>query len=603
MKYVLRGKLCGYICAQCPEPLANVTVRLYRTRGGRDVAVAATAEPKSTFAILSDAEVKRKAGSLLIEVRTDANGAFSAEIDEKTGYNGGPLQVDVYAKTVPGKPSTRFPGKPVQFSITTIQPKWRQRDEALVAVWEHCIQARFWCIIRRRFGAWVICGRVTSCENKTPLAGVKVFAFDRDWLQDDPLGDALTDADGKFRIDYASEDFATTPFSPLINLELVSGPDIYFRLEAGGGTVLLDEPPARGRDPDRENVGPCFCTELCVDVAEPPPFFNPRFTHVGDFHVITDISSATGRTNAAVLGHGGPDYGFFGATKLKGFCPKTHPVSGQPMRYRFLYEHPNNPGIEVPITGVALVAPVLVGSRLILWDLDGSGPSRTFQSIYVQGSGATPDPTPVPAVPPGTPWGPVPAHVIVPDGNGWVAVDQNALDGGFYGPLLRFNTNGAVPGGVAPGSGAGNPVGDPKNGAAIRVKYEAAPAMGPGSTFSNDLPKLHVNNWIEVHQLGLQQFLAPGASGCTPLSTALDILYTTDHELMAKWNLWITSSSGVTPPPLPGGTGPRGGHGTEHLDISSWPSCSYTVHLTKRRALTNGEIDDDADTIRVTFCK
>lgn len=249
------------------------------------------------------------------------------------------------------------------------------------------------------------------------------------------------------------------------------------------------------------------------------------------------------------------------------------------------------------------VAPVLVGSRLILWDLDGSGPSWTFQSIYVQASGATPDPTPIPPVPPGTPWGPVPAHVIVPDANGWLAVDQKALDGGFFGPLLRFNTNGAVPGGGAPGSGAGNPVADPKNGAPLRIVFEAGPTTAPAATHSNALPMLHVNNWAEVRQLNLQQFLDPGVTGCTPLTTALDILYTADHEQIASWQLSITTAAPVAIPPLPGGTTPRGGHGTEHLNIAAWPPCSYTVHLTTRRALTNGETDDDADTTRVTFCK
>ncbi len=114
---------------------------------------------------------------------------------------------------------------------------------------------------------------------------------------------------------------------------------------------------------------------------------------------------------------------------------------------------------------------------------------------------------------------------------------------------------------------------------------------------------LHVNNWAEVRQLNLQQFLDPGVTGCTPLTTALDILYTADHEQIASWQLSITTAAPVAIPPLPGGTTPRGGHGTEHLNIAAWPPCSYTVHLTTRRALTNGETDDDADTTRVTFCK
>ena len=35
--YVLRGRLCGFICAECPEPLSAVSVRLYRSRTDQNV--------------------------------------------------------------------------------------------------------------------------------------------------------------------------------------------------------------------------------------------------------------------------------------------------------------------------------------------------------------------------------------------------------------------------------------------------------------------------------------------------------------------------------------------------------------------------------------
>jgi|GEM_PF-2840841 len=37
-------------------------------------------------------------------------------------------------------------------------------------------------------------------------------------MQDDELGSALTDAEGKFRIDYERADFTRTMLSPLVNL-------------------------------------------------------------------------------------------------------------------------------------------------------------------------------------------------------------------------------------------------------------------------------------------------------------------------------------------------------------------------------------------------
>jgi hypothetical protein len=81
----------------------------------------------------------------------------------------------------------------------------------------------------------------------------------------------ITDAAGYFRIDYNSSDFELTPFSPAINLEWVGGPDLYFTAKLGS-TAILQEDRAVGRTTGRQNVGPCFCVNLCSDkVIGPPP--------------------------------------------------------------------------------------------------------------------------------------------------------------------------------------------------------------------------------------------------------------------------------------------------------------------------------------------
>jgi hypothetical protein len=480
---------------------------------------------------------------------------------------------------------------------------WKRADATAAWHWDYCLPYRFWCWLRGLFGAWTICGTVTTCREKTPIAGLTVTAFDADWWQTDTLGSAVTDGSGHFHIDYTTADFLKTPFSPAINLEFVSGPDVFFRIEAPGGAVMLAEPASRGRVKDRENVGPCFCVNLCVDTHVPPPYANPWFTHVGDFDILARISAVTGLTNAAVAGHGGPNYGFFGNIKLKGFCPKTSPIGApDPMRYRFLYENLAAPGL-VPITPDK-VFPVVSGARLIQWDTFGTGPQWTFQTTIIAGSGATADlPTP-PAVPPGTPWGPPPDHVIVPDAAGWIAVDQRSLDDGIYGPMLRFVTASVEPGGTpAPLPAAGAPPASPKNGRDYRIVFEAGP-VGGGVTFTNELPKIHFNNWAEVLRLNLLQFHAPGATACSEVSSDLDIEYTTDHELMASWGTGISSAAAFPAPgPLPGGNVPRGGSGTHHLNIAAWPSCSYMVSLSTRRSLTDGESDDSTKTTSLTFCK
>ena len=600
MSYIFKGKLCGYICAECPEPLSDITVRLYRNQSNQNVTALAVANPKDTFDVLSDEAIRAKASSLIAEAKTDAEGRYSFTLNEKQ-YGGEAFEIDIYCGNVPHRKPSPTPLTPRQATLTTVQPMWRRMENGFVAGWDYCIPNRQWCHFRRLFGAWTICGKVTQCQTGAALSDIKVTAFDTDWLQDDDLGSAFTGADGKFRIDYLAIDFEQTPLSPFINFELFGGPDLYFKVEAADGTVLLQEPSSKGREAGRQNAGPCFCVDLCVDTDPTPPFNNPWFTHVGDFHILGDISGATGLTNSAVFAHGGPGYGFFGDLKLKGYCPKKSPIGApDPMQYRFLYVHPLNPAVQVPITADK-VFPVLVGSRLIQWDVTGSGLAWTFQSIYVEGSGATPDPTPTPVLPPGTPWGAPPPHVVVPDANGWVKVDQNSLNGGFYGPLIRFISDSAVPGGVAPNSGVGVAPAVQKLGVDLQIIFEAGP-VGAAATFSNSLPKIHVNNWDEVSLLDLTEFHG-GGNRCSQITTDLDIQYTADHELMAEWSVGISSAAAFPIPVLPGGNVPRGGAGTQHINVSTWPACSYTVSLDTRRKLTDGEVEDPTKPNSLTFCK
>jgi hypothetical protein len=350
-----------------------------------------------------------------------------------------------------------------------------------------------------------------------------------------------------------------------------------------------------------------WCRRFCWCVC-PQPRPRPWFTHVGHFHIYGDIDNTTGLTNKAVLGHGGPDYGFFKCLELRGFCPAESPDSlGVPMRYRFLFEHGSS---QTPLIGSQL-CPVRVGSRTIFWDVNGTGLEETFQTVEVAGSGATLDPTPTPALPPGTPWGPPPTHVVVPDADGWITVDPNALGAGFNGALVGFNTETAFPdGNPTPGVAAGTqvPAGNLKNGVDVAIIFEATRVGGPVSPpdYTNTLSRIHINNWIEVRLLDLLQFHTGGGKACSPLSNDLDIEYTADHELMAAWSIRITTAA-FPPVPGPAGTSTRSAgantaFGTHHVDISSWPTCSYTVRLRTQRALTNGILDDDADEVHKTFC-
>lgn len=343
-----------------------------------------------------------------------------------------------------------------------------------------------------------------------------------------------------------------------------------------------------------------FCKLVCINID-----YHPWFTHIGDFSITGDISAASGLTVGPKGGHGGPDYGFFGMMSLRGFCPKKDPAHpSEPMAYRFLYQ-PAGAAQPTPI-GPGFAGEVLVGTRYCFWN----GNPNTLQTVRVRGTGATTPTPPTPSADP-TP----PDHYIVPDAQGWVPVDQAALDDAFSGYLLGFNSaaavvpNGAATTGVAAGTAV--PLADQKNGVdcaiifqATRVSTIAAVNGGTAPDYSNQINKVHINNWSQVALLDLLQFHIPGGSPCSPLSSELDIEYTVDHELIAGWSIGLsTAAPGVslTNPPPPPSTA-RGGGGTHHEDISAWPTCSYTVTLTTRRRLTNGLNDDPNWPLSKTFC-
>ena len=345
------------------------------------------------------------------------------------------------------------------------------------------------------------------------------------------------------------------------------------------------------------------CRRFCILVC-PPIYNHPWFTHVGDFGIYGDIDAGTGLTNKLQAGHGGPGYGFFNCLSLRGLCPKYDPANpGAQMAYRFLFQPAGAPK-PTPITG-GFVCEVLVGSRYTFW----KGNNFAIQSVRIRGTGVT-SPTPPTPGPDPTP----PDHYIVPDPEGWVTVDEQAFDDGFNGWLMGFSSAVGIPGGdPAPGVLAGTavPVLNQKNGVyaaiifqATRVTTIAAVNGGAAPDYTNQLSKVRINNWPEVNLLDLQEFLGPGATACSPLSSDLHILYTTDHELMAHWSVGMTTSAVIPAPApvFPSGTGARGGSGSDFRNISTWPTCSYLVSLTTRRSLTNGLIDDyDKQSIK-TFC-
>lgn len=627
MSYIFKGRLCGYICPECPEPLSGVTVRLYRATQ-TNLAALAVANPKDTFAILSDEDVTAKAGRLIAEAKTDAQGNFVFELGEAQKYGGEAFDIDVYCGTVPQHP----PGpRPLQFSITTLQPQWRQTARDMIAAWEYCVPQRYWCAVRARFDAWTICGRVTACDTQQPVMGVRVFAYDVDWIQDDPLGNAMTDATGRFRIDYSSSDFKRTPFSPLINLEWTGGPDVYFHIAAADGTPLLVEASSQGRTPGRENVGHCCCVDLCLK--EPPrqdlPTI-PLFTNVGQYHVdpvnYHDFT-VEGLTTAG-------SYAFTGTLPLIGILPDGQVLTDMEYRFRIAEYDPATAILgAVMDVDTSMVSATSIG-KLQYWSWNSVLSAWEVKSAdyWVNNPGATIS-IPQPA-------GPALAVSVNKDvgPGGWVQVPRE--NGLFPGGVGRFIPQGGlinlmttkltdesydltVP---APGTKAGDsvPAGKKSHAHTFKLFFEAREvgnvALLPGS---NALDKIVFSNthytyvrhpsWAGstpttrgVVSLDILELAAPGA-GCGKLNNELHALFTVYHPFMGSARVYFEGNP-VLPADLPLAIGggeavsPAGGH---LFDISALQPCAYILWLEATLNLTSGwgRIADATAWDHIAFCK
>jgi hypothetical protein len=626
MTYIFRGRLCGFICAQCPEALSDVTVRLYRSGDDRRVTALAVASPKETMRLLSDDEIKARASQLIGEAKTDTDGAFTITIDErKQKYGGEAFEIDVYCGNVPHRKPTPQPPGPRQFSITTLQPMWRQGEKDFVAAWDYCIPYRFWCYIRSLFGAWTICGHVTLCETGKSIGGVRVRAFDVDWLQQDDLGSAVTDGAGHFRIDYSRADFEKTIFSPLINIELTGGPDLYFRVETLGGTPLLVEPPSRGRSPDRENAGPCFCVDLCL--REQPPVTTeplPVFTSIGGYDYATDINS-TPPGNGLTIGDG---RAFYATMRLNGILSKK--LNNQPMEYRFeittTAADGSSPGAWTPVT------PTQIGRTEI-------GKLETYAPAFPG------DPNPV-KTKRYTVRGTAGPNEIVADftADGFVKVPQQS---NVFGPEGYFSPNGnminlistaiAAWGNVdQTGVTAGNS--STSGGAAlahdrhfaIRMKVREAGDAGPG-TDAGICQHLAIDNTgydNVTHHPSWAGYTDPGGTigvnildilqlqmnGCSQITNALDVLFTAAHPNLGAVALSMIGPGGPysfnLPPAVPG---ERFGS-TNSFFVASDPAhtpvnvgdlqnCAYLLTLSTQLLLTTGDSAPGNLTDQIAFCK
>lgn len=624
MKYRIEGALGAYLSADIDRPLVGVTVRLYETEPGEETTRAVAARRKESFRSRDESTT----AGLLGSGTTDAEGEFDITIgetgdyDEKAAadYDGEAVRFDVLVTAVDG-----HEGEPVQTTLTTEQPRWgKSTDEDAVARGrlDYTLNEKEWCYLLEELGIWVVAGRVTDRETGDPLRNLTVTAYDADIIQSDTLGSATTGPDGGYAIYYRIADFEAVPawWAPG-PIELQPGPDLYVTVTNADGVVVLEEPTDRGRDPGRENVGPCARVDIELDLT-PGPGDPALFTRVGPFSIATDIESdgtiVQSRTadDGSERQVGGAGWGFTGRLELRGYVPQTDPDTGAAMWYRFLYE--TDAG-EQPVVG-NLLSRVTVAQRFDGFD---GGFTPVITSVVVDGSGGGPGTNP------GDPDVYVPTSGNADDAeNGWIPVVQTGepgLLGDGYGPnLLGLDTTRVVPGGTPSTPAAGTAPAASETGGTVRLIFETTVDDGSGgpSTDPDDVERrgettIYVNNWPEVRELAVVDD-AGNEIGCSVTDTAT-VRYTVDHEFLTEYGVglgspaagggsaWPTSllSGSVDRDTTPYGTstGVAGEidlgatyDGSGSFDaFADWPACSYIARLSSRRALTDGRTNDDTN--------
>jgi hypothetical protein len=606
MPYYLRGNLWGYICRECPRPLWGVVVRAYAAEDDRLIERVA-ADPKQTASAIDEKAVKARSGRLLAEAEVGEDGSFELDFS-RSKYQGGPVEIDLRMEGLPRIDERTAKSDPRQIQLTTLQPTWRERERDFIAFWEYYLPSRLWCLILSWFDIWVICGRVTICETHKPIGGVIVEARDVDWLQDDYLGSALTDSTGRFVIYYPGSAFRAGTW---INVELFGGPDLYFTIKTQSNMVLLAEPPSRGRQPDRENVGNCFCVELCLKDMPGIDEGLAVFTNIGHYDYISDVDSGVGQsglTKASSL-NSSDVRAFFHTMRLNGQLFKT--LNGFQMEYCFEWREVTAAG--APITTWTQVTQSQIARTVIgKWAYFETGPNIWhFKDYTVNGTVG-------------------PFELVASfTGDGWIKVPQESS---YFTPTGFFQPNGNQINLISPSLvpfGSFNMTG--------KVAGASAAPLGANRYFGlrmlarsngvNQIPSAGTCNQVAINNKGYDNLQhhpswagytsPPGTlgvnlldiqelqvNGCSEIQNALTILMTAAHPTMGAVSLSMAGNAFSGTFTLPAAVpGQQFGTVTNNFSVPNLPPCAYIVTLSTQLMLTTGDSVPSNLVDQIAFCK
>lgn len=589
--YLLSTHFAGRICDECLTDFSHAKVAVYRYDESE---CPSTPNLKQAFAQLKDEELANMQGRLLAQGETDDNGHLRLVIDSsKTKYEGGCIEVVVTFTRRFG--SDKELAQPEHFRIARYQPNWDPSETAYVHYGDFIIPTNLWCAYLRRHDIWVICGKVTTCDKPgSPIGNVTVKAYDVDWLQDDYIGSALTDSSGRFIIYYSRADFTKTPFSPFINFEWTGGPDVYFKIETvdtlGNTIVLLDEPPARGRQKDRENISNCFCVHLCTQIIIQDPDEVPMWTHIGKFQ-IPDSANLHDFTTQGYTNHANGDLAFYSNMTLLG---QTGSASAtRKLRYRFLYAKWTGMTTPTPTNPVTkdMIAKTQVG--VIIQSLS----PLVLAPVWVNN--------------------PVAAHNHDPDPvTGWIDVENDPMFAATTNQLITLISTKLAPpqgyGNPSPNLDAGNPapmdVAREVHKFALRYQLEEDTGSGWVNIHDQTLDALIINNANTLLWLELDEFVSGAVNLCKPITNTVTAKYTVDHPHLDWYRVVIEKQGTNQATPVPtqnygGSLSFRGGNGSAATNVAAWDACSYLVILSAHRRLTNGYAGPSNEWVYRTFCK
>lgn len=262
MGYIVKGNFTASLCRDFTEAVSNVKIRIYRFEDDAEDRNEINQDTKNPR-ILTKKEVSEKETFLIGKGKTDFEGNYQVELSDQ--YIEGQIAIDIKVIVMPGQKETKK--KPLQFTVRKPRPIWRDGENSLEYIYNYRLSFEFWNHIRTLFDAWIICGYLkSSIEDRVPVVGATVSAFDVDWIKDDFLGSGVTDSKGYFRIDFSDSDFKQTFLSPAINIETpisaIPSPGVYFKVTTEDGSIIYEEDRVEGRTDERKHVPHCYGVDL-----------------------------------------------------------------------------------------------------------------------------------------------------------------------------------------------------------------------------------------------------------------------------------------------------------------------------------------------------